>query len=114
MTVAELARLCAERILDMADRSDLIEVATPFVQGAINRALDEQTRSITEVINLESGHVSVDVGTTAKGDYTYSAKVVMPFVGADQAEAAAARERAQDELEEAESFLRTRYGRATS
>jgi hypothetical protein len=114
VTTTELARLCAEAIQDQVVRNGVLDVdtATHLILGALNRALDEQTRSVSEVINVESGHVSVDVGTTAKGELTYSAKVVMPFVGADAA--AGAREDAQAELERAEAFLRERYGRSTS
>lgn len=119
MSTGELARLCATEIFDEVRRGApfdadsavvMLDRVVVLIQGAITRALDEQQRSVQEVINLESGHVSVDVGTTAKGTYQWSAKVVLPFVGADALDDA--RERALEQLRQAESVLQEQYGRA--
>lgn len=65
-----------------------------------------------------SGHISLETGVTAKGEPTYGAKIVMPFVSPDHPEHGALVERlrilAQEQLEAAETFLRERYGRAQS
>jgi hypothetical protein len=122
MAPQDLARLCAREILDRLiapprmTEAERIAAVESYVQGAINRAradLVEELRPALEarVVQVETGHVSVDVGITAKGEYQYSAKVVLPFVGTADADLDEARGRAEWQLERAEAFLKSKYGR---
>lgn len=63
-----------------------------------------------------SGHISLETGVTAKGEPTYSVKLVLPFAQDDNPwlDVPARRLLAQEQLEAAEAFLRERYGRAKS
>lgn len=98
-----------------AHASEIFYELTQHVGALIDKS-DPAGAATMRDITVESGHVSLEVGTTAKGEYTYSAKVVMPFFpdaigNVNGVEAERAREIAQENIASAETFLRTRYGR---
>jgi hypothetical protein len=64
------------------------------------------------VVQVEGGHISLEVQVNAKGDFQYAAKIVMPFQHGENPDPL--RQMAEMELEEAEKFLRARYGRPTA
>jgi hypothetical protein len=69
MTSQELARACADEIVMQIGRSDtrvpVTEQIRALIAGAINRALDEQVRSISEIVHVYTpGLGAVDVKVT--------------------------------------------------
>lgn len=120
MSTAEIAQAAAEHIAAAITRQareawcseqGIVDIAEPVIRGAIARALEEAVQPPARTFVVQGGHVSLDLNLNAKGELQYGAKVVMPIDGLAPADAGLARERAQTELERAEAFLRTRYGR---
>lgn len=119
MTAPDLARLCAEQVIERLfegrreplPADERLALVESYVRGAITRALEEAGQPEARTFMVQSGHVSLDLNLNAKGDLQWGCKVVMPIDGLEPERAAQVRELAQRELEGAELFLKTRYGR---
>lgn len=128
MSSLDLARQAAEQIVASLHAAGLLTggvaegemiTATQYALHAMEQAVElalgnpRETLTETRTVTVEAGHISLDVNLNAKGELQYGAKVVMPMVPIPAADLAAARLQAQSELEQAEEFLRSKYGRTT-
>lgn len=122
MSAAELAHRCAKDVMDRVetaregpgrplDYGEKLALVETFVRAAIERALEEAGRSEQRTFVVQGGHVSLDLNLNAKGELQWGAKLMLPVDGLEPERVAEVRELAQRELQLAETFLQSRYGR---